>query len=95
MNLLLLGAPVGSEIELFVEGEDENDAFVALTKLINAGFMKWKRHDSDQQHFEDVLEGISRGALQILRCCWRLCAQAKLPGCWKPARRPPAESFGA
>ena len=38
MNLLLLGAPVGSEIELFVEGEDENDAFVALTKLINAGF---------------------------------------------------------
>ena len=38
MNLLLLGAPVGSEVELFVQGEDENEAFAALTTLINAGF---------------------------------------------------------
>ena len=38
MNLLLLGAPVGSEVELFVQGEDENEAFAALTTLSNAGF---------------------------------------------------------
>ena len=38
MNLLLLGAPVGSEVELFVHGEDEEEAFAALTALIDAGF---------------------------------------------------------
>ena len=38
MNLLLLGAPVGSEVELFVQGEDENEALAALTELIDAGF---------------------------------------------------------
>ena len=38
MSLLLLGAPVGSEVELFVEGEDENEALAALTELIDAGF---------------------------------------------------------
>lgn len=38
MNLLLLGAPIGSEVELFVQGEDENEAFAALTELIKAGF---------------------------------------------------------
>ena len=38
MNLLLLGAPVDSEIELKVEGEDEDAAFSALTQLIQAGF---------------------------------------------------------
>ena len=38
MNLLLLGAPVDSEIELQVEGEDEDAAFSALTQLIQAGF---------------------------------------------------------
>ena len=38
MNLLLLGAPVGSEVELFVQGEDENEALAALTARIDAGF---------------------------------------------------------
>lgn len=40
MNLLLLGAPVGSEVELFVQGEDENEALAALTELIDAGFQE-------------------------------------------------------
>ena len=38
MNLLLLGAPVGSEVELFVNEDDEEEAFDALTALIDAGF---------------------------------------------------------
>ena len=37
MSLLLLGAPVGSQVVLSVE-EDEDDAFDALTALIRAGF---------------------------------------------------------
>ena len=38
MSLLLLGAPVGSQIQLLVEGEDEEAAFAALIELIEAGF---------------------------------------------------------
>lgn len=38
MSLLLLGAPVDSQIQLLVEGDDEDQAFAALTDLINAGF---------------------------------------------------------
>ncbi|MBL6814367.1 MAG: HPr family phosphocarrier protein [Pseudomonadales bacterium] len=38
MSLLLLGAPVDSQVALRVEGEDEDDAFNALTALIRAGF---------------------------------------------------------
>ncbi len=38
MNLLLLGAPVGSGIRLSAEGEDAADALIALSDLINAGF---------------------------------------------------------
>ena len=44
MSLLLLGAPIDSEVILRVEGEDENAAFDALTELINAGF-----HELDSQ----------------------------------------------
>ena len=44
MSLLLLGAPIDSEVILCVEGEDENVAFDALTELINAGF-----HELDSQ----------------------------------------------
>ncbi len=44
MSLLLLGAPIDSEVILRVEGEDENVAFDALTELINAGF-----HELDSQ----------------------------------------------
>ena len=40
MSLLLLGAPVGSKGVLSVEGEDEDDAFDALTALIRAGFFE-------------------------------------------------------
>ena len=40
MSLLLLGAPVGSQVTLSVEGEDEDDAFDALTVLIRAGFFE-------------------------------------------------------
>ena len=38
MSLLLLGAPVDSQVALSVEGEEEDDAFDALTALIRAGF---------------------------------------------------------
>lgn len=40
MSLLLLGAPVGSQVALSVEGEDEDDAFDSLTALIRAGFFE-------------------------------------------------------
>lgn len=38
MSLLLLGAAVGSSINVQVEGEDEADAMAALTALVEAGF---------------------------------------------------------
>ena len=38
MSLLMLGAPVGTELTLSVEGEDENEAFDAVCAVINAGF---------------------------------------------------------
>ena len=38
MSLLLLGAPVGSELELSVEGEDEDAALAGICELIEAGF---------------------------------------------------------
>ena len=38
MTLLLLGAPVGSQLELCVEGEDEDAAFAGICELIEAGF---------------------------------------------------------
>ncbi len=38
MSLLLLGAPVGSQLELRVEGEDEDDALQGICALIEAGF---------------------------------------------------------
>lgn len=38
MNVMLLAAPVGSEVELQVSGPDENEAFTALRALVNDGF---------------------------------------------------------
>jgi phosphocarrier protein HPr len=38
MSLLLLGAPVGSHLELSVEGDDEDAALAGITALIEAGF---------------------------------------------------------
>jgi len=38
MSLLLLGAAVGTTIELFAEGEDELSAITELSRLIEAGF---------------------------------------------------------
>ena len=38
MNILLLGAQVGTELTLTVEGEDEQEAFNGVCELINAGF---------------------------------------------------------
>ena len=38
MNVMLLAAPVGSEVELQVTGPDEEEAFTALRNLINDGF---------------------------------------------------------
>jgi phosphocarrier protein len=38
MSVMLLAAPVGSEVELQVQGDDESDAFAALCELINNGF---------------------------------------------------------
>ena len=38
MSLLLLGAPVGSELMLTVEGDDEDEAFAGICALVEAGF---------------------------------------------------------
>ena len=38
MSVMLLAAPVGSEVELSVSGDDAQDAFDALCALINDGF---------------------------------------------------------
>ena len=38
MGLLTLGGHFGSKIFLRVEGEDENDAFAGLRKLLEEGF---------------------------------------------------------
>ena len=38
MSVMLLAAPVGSDVELTVSGPDEGDAFDALVALINDGF---------------------------------------------------------
>jgi phosphocarrier protein len=38
MGVMLLAAPVGSEIGLAVAGEDEGEAFAALVALVNDGF---------------------------------------------------------
>ncbi len=38
MSVMLLAAPVGSEVELSVTGPDEDEAFLALRDLINQGF---------------------------------------------------------
>ncbi|MEM7078658.1 MAG: HPr family phosphocarrier protein [Pseudomonadota bacterium] len=38
MNLLLLGAPCGTELTVVCEGEDEEAALQAVSELINAGF---------------------------------------------------------
>lgn len=38
MNVMLLAAPVGSEVELQVSGGDEAEAFAALRSLIEDGF---------------------------------------------------------
>jgi phosphocarrier protein len=38
MNVMLLAAPVGSEVQLQVTGPDEEEAFAALRDLINNGF---------------------------------------------------------
>ena len=43
MSLLLLGAPAGSQLELSVDGDDEDDAFEAVCALVEAGF-----HELDQ-----------------------------------------------
>ncbi|HAL42063.1 MAG TPA: HPr family phosphocarrier protein [Gammaproteobacteria bacterium] len=38
MNLLMLGAPMGTTVEVVASGTDEADALLALTKLIQNGF---------------------------------------------------------
>ncbi len=38
MKLLLLGAPMGTQITLRVDGADEEEAFLRVSELINAGF---------------------------------------------------------
>ena len=38
MSLLMLAAPVGSELQLEVSGEDEDDAYDAVCEVVNAGF---------------------------------------------------------
>lgn len=38
MSLLLLGASVGSQLQLSVSGDDEDDAFTAVCALVEAGF---------------------------------------------------------
>lgn len=38
MSLLLLGAPVGSQLGLSVEGDDEDEAMAGICELVEAGF---------------------------------------------------------
>ena len=38
MSLLLLGAPVGSELGLCAEGDDEDEALAGICALVEAGF---------------------------------------------------------
>lgn len=38
MSLLMLAAPVGSELQLEVSGEDEDAAYDAVCEVVNAGF---------------------------------------------------------
>jgi phosphocarrier protein len=38
MNVLMLAAPVGTQLTLTVSGPDEEDAFTAMQDLINNGF---------------------------------------------------------
>ena len=38
MSLLMLAAPVGSDIHIEVTGEDESEACAAVCEVINAGF---------------------------------------------------------
>ena len=38
MSLLMLAAPVGSELHLSVSGEDEDEAYEAICTVIEAGF---------------------------------------------------------
>ena len=38
MSLLLLAAPLGSRLELAVQGEDEDEAFAAIAQLIGDRF---------------------------------------------------------
>ncbi len=38
MSVMLLAAPVGSEVVLSVSGPDEDEAFAALEALVNDGF---------------------------------------------------------
>ena len=38
MSLLMLGAPGGTELELNVEGDDEDAALTGICELVEAGF---------------------------------------------------------
>ena len=38
MNVMLLAAPLGSQVDLLVTGPDEEDAFSELSNLIRRGF---------------------------------------------------------
>lgn len=38
MNVMLLAAPLGSDLQLTVAGEDETEALAALTDLVQRGF---------------------------------------------------------
>jgi len=38
IQLMLLAAPCGSEIELIIDGEDKKNALIALCELIESGF---------------------------------------------------------
>ena len=49
---------------------------------------------SDQQHFEDVLEGISRGSTADIKVLLASCAQAKLPGAGSQHAGPPQIIWG-
>ena len=44
MSLLMLGAAVGSELTVTVDGEDEESAITAVKALIDAGFHELDDH---------------------------------------------------
>ena len=47
MSVMLLAAPVGSELEFTVDGDDEDDALNAIAALVRDGFGELTQQEDD------------------------------------------------